>query len=434
MDINKHMRIVSSFRIVLFCFVLFFACACQQVAADYPIFGFEKSSFSRYRSFQEAQSCALFAASFLSNETKGDANARQIASGKCVSVPLTKGEELLRDTLYYIFNFADDSGFAIIDANRAAPFLICVTEKGTYDESPTGILGFDVFMDSVRSQIVSRYVEPEYPVEPDSTIFYYYEDEYDGDYVLPIVKTAWGQDGIYGQYCPNGIAGCVSTAIGQVITALHFPMSITLSVGMGTDFSLGQSIVMPWSGMESHVKAHSSSGYWTCSSYHNYIGALLRDIGQRVVMHYYQSSSGAGFNMIPGCLADYGFVCSPVASANISDIKSSLDNGHPVIMSGNLTSFSGGHAWVADGYKDCSVYRNHYAQSPSQQEPTLLFRELIGEVQALHINWGWDGVCNGYFNFNTYNTAYAQSYDYSDGISYNFLFDILAITDIHPQL
>ncbi len=29
----------------------------------------------------------------------------------------------------------------------------------------------------------------------------------------------------------------------------------------------------------------------------------------------------------------------------------------------------------------------------------------------MHFNWGWDGECNGYFNFGIYNTSNPDSYD-----------------------
>jgi hypothetical protein len=39
------------------------------------------------------------------------------------------------------------------------------------------------------------------------------------------------------------------------------------------------------------------------------------------------------------------------------------------------------------------------------------------EEHSFHINWGWDGNCNGYFNFGVFDVESANTYDYSHTIT-----------------
>jgi len=55
----------------------------------------------------------------------------------------------------------------------------------------------------------------------------------------------------------------------------------------------------------------------------------------------------------------------------------------------------------------------------------------IFESHALHINWGWYGICNGYFTFGSYNTASAEEYDTGlNYVSYDFCRYIRMIPNI----
>ena len=58
---------------------------------------------------------------------------------------------------------------------------------------------------------------------------------------------------------------------------------------------------------------------------------------------------------------------------------------------------------------------------------------MTGESHSLHINWGWNGNCNGYFTFGTYNTADSESYDTgTNTANYNFIYPIRMLSDISP--
>ena len=78
-------------------------------------------------------------------------------------------------------------------------------------------------------------------------------------------------------------------------------------------------------------------------------------------------------------------------------------------------------------------YKDKYEKVYGDGEYTLTSHTMTGESHSLHINWGWNGVCNGYFTFGTYNTADSESYDTSTNTAtFNFIEPIRMLCDIAP--
>jgi hypothetical protein len=72
-----------------------------------------------------------------------------------------------------------------------------------------------------------------------------------------------------------------------------------------------------------------------------------------------------------------------------------------------------GHAWVVDGYLKHRIIVSEWSRDAN------LFGaewELISEgepyyIEYYHMNWGWDGNCNGYFKTEVFETNKATEYD-----------------------
>lgn len=429
------MRYTITCHQVLLVFMTLFlvSCAKQLRNSEETVIQALTNTPSEFRSYDEAMTLAQSALFILGEDTKSQ--TRRIISGACIAHPSTKGDGS-RDTLFYAFNYADNAGFALINADSQGDPFICVTEKGSYiDGEPTGVDAFDAYINRIK-EVLSREPgnlpdpEPYDPTGPEPEIYSYTVDWYNGTQVYPLLQTQWGKDGVYGAFCPNGAAGCIARAIGQVMVYYSHPGSITLSADMG-NWTAGTQLSMPWYYISHHFCNHPYTR--PCTNYHGYISALLYDISERLGMEYLPNGlSGASpYNIVP-VLSQYGYQSSSfrnVTSSSISNIKASLDNNDPVIMGGQTSE--GGHIWVADGYKDYLLYRNKYAQAYPQPGYYLVNSELVEEVHALHINWGWDGQCNGYFNFGTYNTTAAYSYDgIINSENYNFTSSLFYISDI----
>lgn len=382
----------------------------------------QPNRLSHVRTIEEAKELAISAMAMLDTETK--VSSRTIVSSQAVVNTVTKGSEEETDTLFYVFNFDGDAGFSIINADLQEDPFICITESGNYtDGIPTGVDPFDAYIIQLKQKLQDLSRTRGEPVDPptpiDTTGLYsYIVNRYDGSYMNPLINTKWGKDGIYGAYCPNGAAGCVARAIGQIMVYHGHPSSITLGQQTGPYVS-GTTLLMHWYFIEQHILNHT--GTQTCSSYHTEISALLYDISETVDMTYFNNgTSGASASMIQPGLLHYGYYLDPLTTAVVDDIVASIDAYRPVILTGQ-TAGGDGHAWIADGYKDYVLYQDTYAQAYPAPGYYLVNSVQIDERHALHFNWGWDGECNGYFNFGIYNSGNPDSYDGSTN-TYNEIY------------
>ena len=379
------------------------------------------------RSVSEAYSIASSAIALLNDtDWTKSTNERTIISTQTLSVP-TKASS--QDTILYVFNFSDKRGFSIVAADRNIPPLLAITESGHYSiGEPTGVEPFDLYIQSVIDDLS----QTKYSINAPESYCYY--DTYSvGTYKDPLLASIrWGQGDIYGQYCPNGKAGCFNTAVAQIFCIFQRPTRLICSCDMGHDYQAEETITLNWTGMRSHTTIHSET--LTCNAVHSQIGALMRELGVQSHTSYNASSSGASPYEIGSVLDYFGYTYSSdgINLANTDKIKNSLNAGKPVFMFG-YTQNNGGHGWVVDGYKDLIYYKDKYEKVYGDGEYTLTSHTMTGESHSLHINWGWNGVCNGYFTFGTYNTADSESYDTSTNTAtFNFIEPIRMLCDIAP--
>lgn len=382
---------------------------------------------STIRSISEAYSIASSAIALLDEtyQTKGT-DERKIISTQAFSVP-TKASS--QDTILYVFNFNDNRGFSIVAADRNVAPLVAITESGNYSiGEPTGIKPFDLYMQG----IIDDLTQTQYSINAPE-LYYYYDTYSVGTYKDPLLASIrWGQGDIYGQYCPNGIAGCFNTAIAQILSIFSHPSSFVSSCDMGNDFQAGETITLNWIGMKSHTTIHS--GTLACNASHNHIGALMRELGVQSQTSYNASSSGTSTGNVVSVLNHFGYTYSSegIVFADTDKIKASLNLGRPVFMFGYTENVEG-HGWVVDGYKDIIYYRDKYEKAYADGNYVLTSHVITSESHSLHINWGWNGICNGYFTFDTYNTADSESYDTgTNAANYNFSESVKMLSNIYP--
>ena len=82
-----------------------------------------------------------------------------------------------------------------------------------------------------------------------------------------------------------------------------------------------------------------------------------------------------------------------------------------------------GHHWIADGYASYTVNEHEYTK-PSNNPVWEYVDTYKTNYQYLHLNWGWDGYCNGYFSVGVFDTQ-RGIYDnigsnFDNNLDYNF--------------
>ena len=393
---------------------------------------------STMRDYSEALKLAQSSISLLNGDSRTE-NLRVIKSGECVTTNISREGEV--DTLMYIFNFENNAGFSIIAANAAFEPIIAVTEKGNYTfGEPTGVEGFDLFIEDIVSTLAL-------PLDPSPEEIIRYRDiiRITDNAIGPLLTTKWGQSGIYGQFCPNGISGCVATAVTQVMGYHKKPNSLTLTTAIN-GLSIGSTVNLDWDAIVNHKWARES--YPCNTDTHNQIGLLMREVGARLGMVYYEGSSGANTVNSANVLNNLGYnietALTNIGTVGFEAINNSLDNYGPAIISARRdlgNGDTGGHAWVIDGYQFYQIAIDRYVlplgvfgETPNFSDYVYDSTTISEESQLYHFNWGWDGTCDGYFSANIYNSSMADSYDNGDinnTLNRDYCLNIRVLINIH---
>lgn len=220
--------------------------------------------------------------------------------------------------------------------------------------------------------------------------------ELKGEAVAPLMKTKWNQDMPFNNFAPlfgsnRAPSGCVATAVTQVMKFFNFPKKGKGQVTAYPYYSDSEKIDLSthtydWENM---LDVYECEWDYEAQKYlpGNFndtqataVATLMRDFGYAVEMSYRANESGAQSSYILPVLVRH-FSYSPDACfsyrGNQSEadwngaIRRSLLAGSPVLYSGS--DGKSGHQFVCDG---------------------------IDENGFLHINWGWGGMSDGYFDMN----------------------------------
>ncbi len=345
----------------------------------------------------------------------------------------TRSGEL--DTLFYVVNFADSAGFALIDADTmSARPLFAVTEKGNYTPGEVTNTGFDDYIMLLENQLGNS---PRIPIDT-TNVGIMYSEVVEGPELIvgPLLEVEWGQDSPYNMFCYDevtgslSVSGCVPTAIAQIMSYYEYPETLGLTHPYRGDLT---SLTLNWDQIKAHVRTDESIyGCW-CAD-HAHLGHLMREIGECVQIIYYSrfvngenilSGDTYESDIIPG-IVELGYDVSPsFASYSRDAVIVDLDAERPVYCQGLIPATNYGHAWVIDGYHYQSRVLRTYQEIPGMFFPKLIREEDWGTIDMLHINWGWDGNANGYYQSGTFNGTF-------DDVSFNYNYNVQILTNFKP--
>jgi hypothetical protein len=213
--------------------------------------------------------------------------------------------------------------------------------------------------------------------------------------VAPLTTTEWNQWPRYNKFCPGGApTGCVATAVAQIMKYHNHPVQGkgdhsythpdhgTLSANFGAT-------TYDWSNMPN--KLSSSNSLTEIDA----VATLNFHIGVSLDMDYGPNGSSTYSHKVDNALEDYfhykntattkyRYSYSLTGWKNL--LKSELDQARVVYHSGFCPDPQAGHAFVIDGYDTDDLF---------------------------HVNWGWGGAYNGYFEINNLNPGSTYTWNQS---------------------
>ncbi len=397
---NYSLKIKMAFSVASLAFLLFLG-ACS---SDEPMLTQSEALPAVKSSIRSVEDACDIAIAFLSADTETP-QSRSIADIENVKVGYSNNSRNSADTLFYSVNLSNAGGFVLVSAPKSAEPVLAYVEAGSYDPAETSDNpGFNLFIEKSKEYInyASAFgitLPGDGDIEP---IMKPYTIVRSAD---PKLRVKWGQSYPEGLYCPNGLSGCVQTAMAQIFSYFEEPKSIELTYP-GHD--IGR-VELNWSEIKKHLtscnndffslREHLESCEATDES-HKALAYLCRELGYRNNAQYltwekdgvlgtsaYSETANSLYKkLLPSrsvtAFSSFGSSCFDNL---ILTMKSNKAVAH---FRGSDISGDGGHAWVCEGGR-------HYEYHT--QAILLNGKEDVRNTYYFYFNWGWDGDYNGYF-------------------------------------
>ena len=304
--------------------------------------------------------------------------AKRTGNGKAAPANI-RLKEITRDEGYVIYSREGGEGFAVIATDDVAPEVLGYSDAKIKQRITNK--NFLWWLQAVNEAVASAArsnTTIKRVTKPDSNRF--------DAAVASLCKSQWGQEAPYWNLCPVGdegtcLTGCVATSTAQVLyyhkgprngvgkRTIYYPTNDKNGTPVTADF---ENDYYDWDSM---IDTYTFGAYTTAQG--NAVALLMRDCGVSTNMDYAPDGSGAyhdqtadGLNKYFG-LTEAKYVFRPNFSEQewMEMIYDQISRRLPIIYGGD--DWSGGHSFVLDGY------------------------DADGRV---HINWGWEGSDDGYYD------------------------------------
>ena len=246
-------------------------------------------------------------------------------------------------TTYFIFNRMDSPGFAIVAGDDDRPVILGYSQENSIDTDnlPEALgFGLSAYDQNVVQQQSSKFSHARQEIElmePGTPV------------VGPYIKTKWNQWEPYNWLTPisnyDGQAtptGCVPTGVAQILNYYKSP-----NIYHQYNWDAMRNVYVDYSQAEGMA-----------------VATLMRDLGALMGTSYGAKGSSTPVNiaLIPG--VDY-------KQYSKDDLTTDLVDKGPLTISGwSLNNTAAEHLYIIDGYDSNGLY---------------------------HVNWGWGGTSDGYF-------------------------------------
>ena len=319
----------------------------------------------------------------------------------------------------YVFNVGERDGFVIVAGDDRARPILGYVDSGTFDASrmPAAL---NEMLDIYARQIeMLGQTRAKSDSKPQPARVQHRTSGVMAD-VEPLLTTTWDQGYPYNDYCPTlndqtALTGCVATAMAQIANYYKYPTSEVPNLAAYTsatnkiNVSAWGATTFDWNNM-----LDSYSGSYT-NDQKKAVATLMRYCGQAAQMDYGFSSGAYNGDALYAFTQKLGYndkaEFKSAASYSVNGwedlIYKEVRDGRPVYYSalnGNEGGPQcGGHAFVIDGYQSDGNY--------------------------FHVNWGWGGACDGYFNLFALDPGAPESPVTSTGWHYQ----MLALIGLSPE-
>lgn len=337
------------------------------------------ASFAGPRSFQQAKEIALRQAAQL-GISMDEASSAKAKSKRVKSV---SGEV----PAYYVFPNGEGKGFTVVSGDDRLPEVVGYSDKGTYDEEnlPSNYVGFMKAYEEMVGQLDNGDSRASASIAEAKALR---SSGYQQPTVAPLLGSIqWDQIIPYNKMCPmynstdRSVTGCVATAMAQVMMYYQYPNSLQADIPAYVTRTKYLSIPQinkgeryDWNNMLPQYASYEPLNYTDAQA--AAVAKLLYHCGVACEMDYGPSS---GANVTPAILSTYfGYDSDLMQDLNrdvftLAEWSQIMDKEltakRPILYSGQ--SSDGGHEFVCDGTDGNGLY---------------------------HINWGWGGYQDGYFD------------------------------------
>lgn len=297
---------------------------------------------------------------------------------------------------YYLINNGENRGFVIVAGDDRLPSILGYSDVGTCNTNslPPEMTALLQSYDNQISKIATGD-----KVAVDSTL---------RESVPPLIQSYWAQTSPYNSALPSvtvdgkeqGLyVGCVALAAAEVMDYYKYPDSTFAEIPAWTSPNQigGKGINLPSVPAGTRLDWDNMLNLYTGTESEAQISAvanLMRLVTTGTKTQFGAYGSGAYTSDIPFMLRRYFGYSNNTRVISHRDHKLSEWNniiynelalGRPVIIGAQSTD--GGHAFVSDGYED----------------------------GLFHINWGWAGMCNGWFRIDILDPG--NNYDQDEAIT-----------------
>lgn len=342
------------------------------------------------RSFQQAKAIAEKQAALLgvTIDQKAMTKARKQGS---------KGEITLSQESYYVFPNANSKGFTIVSGDDRLPEIVGYSSQGSYDENnlPEGFVSFMKAYQNLYNKVNLGDAEAlKNLAEIKAWRNKKNASAETSSAVAPLLRNIeWDQTSPYNNMCPRydsvhvAATGCVATAMAQVMAYYKYPKQLKADIPGYVNRWNGIPMEIPtitreegvydWDNMLPKYNKEANA----TQQQKDAVAKLMYHCGAAVKMSYGPESAAS---VSASKLAKYfGYDADLMMDLSRSTfsldkwmqiIDTELAAGRPVLYSGQASD--GGHQFICDGKDGEGLY---------------------------HINWGWSGSQNGYFDLSLLN-------------------------------